>query len=116
MAVLGTSRRSWKYTDDDGNTYRVSAEADLVSQADVGGSAIAGTEPNLPPRFRMRKRYVSNGSVTRAVTCYDTACALWTTPGTTVNLMLNSVSVSFAATDTRLGEKENKRRVTSQTA
>lgn len=116
MAVLGTSKLAWTYYDDDNVAYAVSAEADIVSQGKSGGIAAVAGLPQLPPRFRMRKRYVSNGTVTRAAVCYKLDAPLWTTTTTTINLMLNSVSTVFTAKDVRLGEKVNGRRVTSQTS
>jgi hypothetical protein len=116
MAVLGTSRRGWAYTDDGGTSYAVSAETDLVSQTNVGGSGTITGLKALPPRFRMRKRYVSDGTVTRAVTCYSLTAPLWTDLTATVNLMKNSVSTTFTPKDVKLGEKENGRRYTAQTS
>ncbi len=116
MAVLGTSKLAWTYYTDDGVAYVVSAEADIVSQGKSGGIAAVAGLPTLPPRFRMRRRYVSNGTVTRAAICYKLDAPLWTTLTTVVSLNLDSVSTVFTAKDARLGEKTNQRQVTAQTS
>jgi hypothetical protein len=87
MAALTRNKIAWLYTTDAGETYRVNAYADIVSQTKLGGSAGTGAEPPLPDGFRMRRILVSNATIKRSrmVPVYSADAAILT-PAATVNL------------------------------
>ena len=116
MAVNVPHKRRWRYTDDHGTNYQVSAESDLVSQGNQGGSAADGTELPLPHGFKMRRVYVSNGTITRSVPVYALDAAFWTGTNNTILLNLASVQTTFTQTKNSISERPNRRRVTNHTA
>lgn len=111
MAGQSDNIVAWKYTDDEGNEYRLRAKKAITDQVNgslavkVGGAAADVTIP-LPPRgFKPRVRYVAAGGVVRQVVCYDTTCDLWATPGTTIEIQTGGNATSFTATRGRRSEK-----------
>ncbi len=105
MAVLTPNKVRWGYVADDGVTYRVSAEKDIVDQGVSGGATVALSAPKKPKGLHPRRVYVTNGTVTRSIIIYDTTAAAWADHTGTVNLMLNSVSTAFTVTADRLPER-----------
>lgn len=116
------NRVGWEYTSDDGNTYGVSAKAKYVAQGGegtetVGGQARGATDLRIPKDIRMRFVYfvdTATKAIRRRVVCYDTTCAAWTTPGTTMQLCINGAPVACEATNAR--RAEYRRETTSQVA
>lgn len=101
--------RRWKYTTDDGRSFRLRAKAALVEQQNgslepkVGGEPAALSDQLPPPGFRPRVAYVTNaGGLTRAVVCYTPGCDLFSVDGTTINLMTSDASATFT------GNKHNR--------
>ncbi len=104
------NRVAWTYTTTDGETFRTSAKNvyvnDVTDGAKFGGSAAAGSVRPLPASFKTRKVVcVDATGVSRAVVAYDTTCALWATPGTTVTLNKNGVDTVFTATTDHISER-----------
>lgn len=114
MATLDQSRIRWTYTDDKGNDWAVSAQKSITDQDKLGGSAASVSVPPFPYRSRMRRIYVSNGTVTRSVPSYDRVNTAWTAGTGTINLDLNNVSTAFTFSPNTLGEKIIRRRVTNE--
>jgi hypothetical protein len=111
MAGQSDNVIAWKYTDDEGNFYRLRAKKAITDQLNgssdpkVGGEA-ADQSIALPPRgFRPRKRYVTYNGLIRSVVCYDTTCDLWAVANTTVSLQTAGDTQSFTATKMRLSER-----------
>lgn len=109
MAGQSDKVRRWKYTCDNGQTYRLRAKTAIVAQVDgalapkVGGEAASMADPLPPKGFRPRVAYVTDGTgLTRQVVCYDTSCALFATDGTTINLQLDGAETAFT------GNKHNR--------
>jgi hypothetical protein len=103
------NRVAWTYTTNDSEAFRTSAKAVYVTGGDAakfGGSAAAGSVRALPSSFRTRKAIVvDSAGASRTVVCYDTACALWTTPGTTVTLDKNGVDTTFTSSGDLVTER-----------
>jgi len=114
------NRVAWTYTDGRGagTNYRVSAKAVYVlgaDAADYGGEAAAGTVPPIPKQIRMRKAKVTSaGNPALWVTVYDTECALWTTPGTSITRNLNGEDVVYVSTGDKR-EERNRAGITQST-
>lgn len=103
------NRVAWTYTTNDGEAFRVSAKAlyvlDATDGSKYGGSAALGAVRPLPSSFKMRTvDVVSASGSTRRVVCYDTTCALWTTPGTHVTLSFYGVDTDFESTSQQHSE------------
>jgi hypothetical protein len=104
------NRVVWSYTDDLAVDWAVSAKAvyvlDGTDGAKYGGSAPAATVTAKPTRMRMRAvKCTSAGKVDRWIPAYDTTCALWATPGTTVVRDVNGVDATYVATKGHRGER-----------
>jgi hypothetical protein len=101
-------RGLYEYISDDGTTYRVKLDASNASV--VGGVAAAGTEPDLPKRYRPRyilAQHPTSGQQ-RKLVCPDPANALWTANGGSGSLVDTSVHPSVMTTyglKGRVGEK-----------
>lgn len=107
--VQDNNRVAWTYTTDDARNFRVSAKAVYVLGSEAakwGGSAAAASVKQLPKGFRMRRRKVTSGSVTRWVPCYSTDATLWTGVATTVLLNKNGVDAAFDVGAKTLGERD----------
>lgn len=116
MAVLSGNRIAWLYTDDLGNVWRVAAQKALTDQGVLGGTAAAGTEPERPNYFKMRRVTVSNAAgQSRVLPCYDVAATI-VTPGTAVNANYLGNSVAFTSNGGFIAEQAPRRNVTKQTA
>jgi hypothetical protein len=105
------NRVAWGYTDDAGNTWRVSAKAvyvlDGTDGAKYGGSAAAATVAKIPKGLRMRAvACTSSTHPDKYIVCYTTAASLFSTPGTTVVRDLNGVDTTYVAANRRRGERE----------
>lgn len=114
MARQSGNRVAWTYTDDGGNDWAISAKGNLVLDptdgAKYGGSAAAASVAQIPGNFKPRRVCCVDASGNqRYVIAYDTTCALWATPGTSVTLNYFGADVAFTATNRRRGEKSNKR-------
>lgn len=119
MAVLSSNRIAWKYTDDDGNVWRVAALKAWTDQGKLGGSAAAATDPQRPGGFKMRRTTVSDGAGhSRVVPVYDTAATI-ITGGTTFNFNANVAGTITEVTGTSNGgflrEGATRHNVTKQT-
>jgi hypothetical protein len=120
MAVLSSNRLAWKYTDDDGNVWRVAALAAWTSQAKLGGSAAAITDPQRPGGYKMRRAVVSDGAGhSRMVPVYTTDAAI-VTAGETFNFNANVGGAITEVTGSSNGgfirEGASRHNVTKQTA
>lgn len=116
------NRVSWAYTSSESTpvTYAVSAKAvyvlDGTDGAKYGGSASEAANKRLPRGFRMRAvKCTSAAHPDRWIPAYDTACALWATPGTSVTRDLNGVDTAYIAQDVHRAERP-PRDTTRQTA
>jgi hypothetical protein len=105
------NRVAWEYeTDVPGQTYRVSAKAvyvlDGTDGAKYGGQAAGLDVPAMPHGVRMRKvKIASAAGAVRWVPVYDTACALWATPSTSVSRDVNGTDTAMTnVAGGRLGE------------
>jgi hypothetical protein len=100
---------AWTYTDGSSQDWRVSARAvyvlDITDGAKYGGEAAASNVQGKPKGLRMRAVYCTSGGVKTLIPCYDTACDLWTTPGTSVVRNLNGVDATFTSTKDKREEK-----------
>ena len=108
--MADNNRVVWQYTDDSGADWAVSAKEvyvlDATDGAKYGGESPAATVPQKPRQLRMRAvKCISSGHPAIWLTVYDTACALWATPGTEVVRDLNGVDVTYTSTKGRRGEK-----------
>lgn len=117
MALNSANKIRWRYTDDAGTFWAMTATKAITDQLDtgtpkVGGQASTGSANPWPRSWRPRKVYMKAGLVRRAIVAYDTTALIWTTPGTTLTLNNGADSASFEA-DTHLGEK--KRAATGST-
>lgn len=104
------NRVVWTYTFKTATAYAVSAKAVYVLDGSdgskYGGSAPAASVLPKPPNLRMRAvKCISSGHPAIWVVCYDTACDLFTTPGTTIVRDLNGVDVTYTATATVRAER-----------
>jgi hypothetical protein len=96
-AKADNNREAWIYeTDVPATTFRVSSKtvytSDGTDGAKYGGSQADGSEDYLPAGFKMRAaKCKSAAGAVRWIVCYDTACDLWTTLGTTVTRDINGV-------------------------
>jgi hypothetical protein len=116
MAVLSGNRIAWTYTDDEGNDWRVAAQKALTDQGVLGGSAAAGTVPERPNFFKMRRVSVSDGAGhSRVLPCYETTATI-VTPGTAVNANYAGVSTPFTSNGGYIPERAPRRNVTKQAA
>ena len=111
MAGQSDNIVAWRYTDDEGNFYRLRAKKAITDQVNgsaevkVGGQAADAAVALPPTGFRPRRRYVTYNGIIRSVVCYDTACDLWTTAGTTVSLQTSGDTQTFTYTKGRLSER-----------
>lgn len=117
--VQDNSREAWTYTDDAGNDYRVSAKTVYVTHgtdaAKYGGSQAAATVPRLPKGFRMRAvKCTSAGLPDQWIPVYDTTCALWATPGTTVTRNNAGVDATYTRSTKRRSERQEHDTTTEQ--
>lgn len=90
---------AWTYTDDNAQSWRVSAPAvyvlDPTDGAKYGGSAALPSVPGKPVGLRMRKREFSSAAgKTLWITCYDTSGAAWATPATTLTRDINGTDTT----------------------
>jgi hypothetical protein len=120
MAVLSSNKIAWKYTDDDGNIWRVAALKAWTDQGALGGTAAAGTDPQRPGGYKMRRCVVSDGAGhSRMVPVYDTAAAI-IVGGTSFNFNANVAGAITMVTGSSNGgylrEGASRHNVTKQTA
>lgn len=110
--VQDNNRMAWRYTDNNSQQWRVSAKTVYVTHgvdaAKYGGAAAASSMQAKPASLKMRSVECTSGATTIRVPCYDTACALWTTPGTTLTRNLNGVDATFTSTAVKHEEKNAK--------
>lgn len=104
------NRVMWTYIDKRATNYTISAKkvyvADPTDGAKFGGSTGSNADRRIPKDLRVRKvKCTSAGKPDRWVTVYDTACALYTTPGTEVTLDVNGVDTLYTSTDVIREEK-----------
>lgn len=113
--MASNDRIAWKYTDDLGNVFSVSAKSVYLTGADAakyGGSAAVTSDLPIAGNFTMRKaEFVDATGNTVYVPCYDTTCAAWATPGTTLTLNLRGVDTVFTKGTRTRGEKRNRKGV-----
>ena len=108
--MADNNRVAWTYSDDLAQDWLVSAKkvyvTDVTDGAKYGGSAGAAALRQIPKGLRMRAvKCTAAGNVKRWFVVYDTTCALWATPGTTVTRNLNGVDTVFTSTTTLRAEK-----------
>jgi len=118
MSVLSSNRIAWTYTDDDGNAWRVAALKAWTDQGSLGGSAAAGTVPQRPAGYKMRRCVVSDGAGhSRTVPVYE-ATATIVTAGTPFNYNANVAGVITEVTGSSNGgflrEGSSRHNVTKQ--
>lgn len=80
-----------KYVDDDGNNWCIWAEKTTIEHAGNGaklGAAVTnGGCPPIPRSLKPRYVWAKGASgVLRKVICYTSSAAMFTTPGTTINM------------------------------
>jgi hypothetical protein len=119
MAVLSSNRIAWKYTDDDGNVWRVAALKAATDQGVLGGSAAAATDKQRPGTWKMRRTTVSDGAGhSRVVPVYDDAATI-ITAGTAFNYNANVAGTITEVSGTSNGgflrEGASRHNVTKQT-
>ena len=115
MALLSGNRLAWNYTDDNGNVWRVAAQAAMVSQTKQGGSASSGAVPPRPNWGKMRRCTVSNAAgQSRVVVCYTSAAPI-ITAGETINANWGGDSRAFTANGGFIPEDKQGKNVTKQT-
>jgi hypothetical protein len=113
MALLSGARVAWTYTADDGHTYRVAAQAAMTAQGVLGGVAAAGTLPEKPSGIRMRRVTVSNGVLSRVISCYSPTAPICTA-GTSVNANRAGDSHAFTSNGGFIPEGGPRRNVTKK--
>lgn len=96
------NRCAWKYTDDLGNEWAVSAKSvyvlDGTDGAKYGGEAAEATDPQIPSQLRMRAvKMVAGSNPVKYVPAYTVTATIWTTPGTTLTLNLEGVDTVYTA-------------------
>lgn len=107
MAILGSERIPWSYTDDTGKVWRVAATEAITAQAVLGGSAAASTVPPKPSNIKMRRATVrSAAGVSRTVPLYDGTQTLvvGTTLGT-INLNILQLETLMTAIGSVIPER-----------
>ncbi len=120
MSVLSSNRIAWLYTDDNGDVWRVAALKAWTDQGSLGGAAAAGTDPQRPAGYKMRRCVVSDGAGhSRTVPVYTTGATI-VTPGTPFNFNANVAGVITEVTGSSNGgfirEGASRHNVTKQTA
>ena len=116
MAELSTNRIAWTYTDDAGNQWRVAAQKALVDQGVLGGTAAAGTVPQLPGFFKKRRCTVSDGAGhSRVVTVYEPGADILT-PGTSINVNVLGNSTAMTSNGVLLPEGSSRHNITKQSS
>jgi hypothetical protein len=116
MARLSSNRIAWQYHSDDGNTYRVAAEALVASQGKQGGEAWDGNSPPKPAWLKMRRvtvRSAAHGS--RVVPIYTAGAAIGVA-GATIQLNADTDSFVFTSSGNPLPENHIIHNVTQQSA
>lgn len=113
MAMQDGNRIAWTYTDNNGETYRVSAKAvyvnDVTDGTKYGGTAAAASLKAKPRGLRMRAVYATSAAGdTILVTCYTAAATAFATPGTTLTRNINGADVSVTTTAMQLPERSGK--------
>lgn len=115
MALLSGNRIAWLYTDDEGVQWRVAAQAALVSQAKLGGSAAGASDPERPNWFQMRRVTVSDGlGHSRVLVCYEPGAPI-VTKGETINANSLGDSHSLTSNGGFIPEARPRQNVTKQT-
>jgi hypothetical protein len=116
MARLSGNRIAWQYHSDDGNTYRVAAEALVVSQGKQGGEAWAGVAGPKPASMKMRRITVRSAGVgSRVVPVYSADAAILVV-GETIQLNYLEDSHIFTSSGNPLPEGHHIHNVTQQSA
>lgn len=110
MAMQDNNRVVWRYTDDTGGNWAVSAKAvyvlDATDGAKYGGAAPAATVRPKPTRLRMRAvKCTCAGHPSIWIPVYATTAALWATPGTEVVRNINGADETYVATASHRGER-----------
>lgn len=95
MAALSPNKIAWRYVADATTNYVLPAQKAITDQLKTGGQAADGTETSPPAGFKYRRVNCQDAAGhKRSIIAYDTACDLWTTNGTTLNLnYLNNSTV-----------------------
>lgn len=107
------NRVAWTYTDNNSETYRVSAKDvyvnDVTDGAKYGGTAAAASLKAKPKGLRMRGVYATTAAGdTILITCYTAAATAFATPGTTLTRNVNGVDVEATTTAMQLPERSGK--------
>lgn len=114
MPALSSNRVAWQYTGDDGKVYRVAAELAVASQNLQGGALSAGTEPERPTDWTLRRMTCSDGlGHSRVVVIYSTPCPLQT-PNTVINVNVDQNSTPLKSSGVLIPEKHKRPNVTRQ--
>lgn len=101
--------KTWKYTTDDGKTYRrrvvsyISSQLNGSSAPKVGGEQADTNDYKWPRGFKPRraKVYDAVSGTSREVVCFEKTCDLYTVAGTTIQLNVGQPPV--LTTFTRYG-------------
>lgn len=119
MALASTKasndRVAWRYTDNLGNNWSISAKSVYVSTGDdaakYGGVVADGTEIGpIPGNFRPRKVCfvdTATKSIRRYVVAYTPTATIWTDADATLTLNYRGVDTAFTRSKLTLGEKVN---------
>lgn len=108
-------RVAWKYLDQNGNTWTISAKSayvtDVTDGPKLGGSLADGTELGpIPGNFRPRKACfvdVATKSIRRYVVAYTPTATIFTDDSATLTLNYRGVDTAFERSKLTLGEKVN---------
>lgn len=92
-----SARVAWTYKADDGTIYRVAANGSEVAQAKQGGATGVGNTNPKPGRIRMRRvTCVSAANGSRVVPFYEAGAPI-AAKGTTIDLGVDGVFVTFTS-------------------
>lgn len=110
---VDNNKVAWTYTDNNAETYRVSAKSvyvlDGTDGAKYGGSAASAALKAKPKGLRMRGVYCTSAAgKTILVTAYEPTATVFATPGTTVTRNINGVDVVVTSTAMQLAERSGK--------
>lgn len=113
MARMANNRIAWRYVASGTEHFLMPALKGITDQAKAGGQAADLTETLADRGFKPRKvvcLVTADPKKTREVICYDTVCALWTVPGTTINLNIDDVQTACESTSIKYEQRYPLRR------
>lgn len=96
------NRVGWVYTDDDSQTYGISAKAVYVQDVTDGakyGGIVRTTERRIPKDLKPRRvKCVASGKPDKWIVAYTKTATIWTTAGTNLTLDANGVDTTYTTT------------------